>query len=70
MLLDDIYDKLDAKRMKRLFEILKTEEFGQLFVTDTNFEHMTDLLKISGLKAKFFEVKHGEIVEMQTEVLA
>jgi len=70
MLLDDIYDKLDSQRMMRLFEILKTEEFGQLFVTDTNFEHMTDLLKISGLKAKFFEVKQGEIFEMQTEVLA
>ena len=40
MLLDDIYDKLDANRMTRMFEILKTEEFGQLFITDTNLEHM------------------------------
>ena len=55
--------------MKRMFEILKTKEFGQLFITDTNLEHMEDLLKVSGLSAKFFHVKEGEIIEREQAVL-
>lgn len=61
MLLDDIYDKLDAERMARLLELLNTEDFGQLFITDTNKQHMMDLLNSAGMEGKFFEVKEGKV---------
>lgn len=61
MLLDDIYDKLDSHRMSRLLELLNTDDFGQLFITDTNAEHMKELLSGSRLNGKFFSVEEGEI---------
>ncbi len=36
LLLDDIFDKLDKKRVKNLIEILVHDEFGQVFITDTD----------------------------------
>lgn len=71
MLLDDIYDKLDAERMSRFLEILKSKDFGQLFITDTNLVHMKSLLASSGMTGKFFEVKKGNVNEVslaQSEV--
>lgn len=65
MLLDDIYDKLDSKRMSRLLELLNTDDFGQLFITDTNLDHMKDLLSSSNLEGKFFNVDQGMISEIK-----
>lgn len=36
LLLDDIFDKLDKKRVKNLIEILVNDEFGQVFISDTD----------------------------------
>lgn len=36
LLLDDIFDKLDKKRVKNLIEILVQDEFGQVFISDTD----------------------------------
>ncbi len=36
LLLDDIFDKLDAKRVQHLLTLLHAPNFGQLFVTDTD----------------------------------
>lgn len=67
MLLDDIYDKLDSLRMKKLLELLNTNDFGQLFITDTNMGHMKDLMKQGDMTGKFFEVESGSIREVQSE---
>lgn len=36
LLLDDIFDKLDERRLQRLMEILTADEFGQVFISDTS----------------------------------
>lgn len=36
LLLDDIFEKLDTTRIKALLNIIKTEGFGQVFLTDTD----------------------------------
>ena len=36
LLLDDIFEKLDDRRMNRLLELVSANSFGQLFVTDTH----------------------------------
>ncbi len=36
LLLDDIFDKLDTYRVQHLIEIVKSSNFGQIFITDTN----------------------------------
>ena len=36
LLLDDIFDKLDVERIAKLFELINSDHFGQVFITDTN----------------------------------
>ena len=36
LILDDIFDKLDERRLRQLMEILMTPQFGQVFISDTS----------------------------------
>src|SRR5690606_7997806 len=36
LLLDDIFDKLDDRRIQRLMEMVSEDDFGQIFITHTN----------------------------------
>lgn len=45
LLLDDIFDKLDADRVERIIGLLRTERFGQIFLTDTDRQHLTDIVR-------------------------
>ena len=36
LLLDDIFDKLDAQRVERIIEMVNDTDFGQLFISDTH----------------------------------
>ncbi|HXK81502.1 MAG TPA: DNA replication/repair protein RecF [Bacteroidales bacterium] len=48
LLLDDIFDKLDSFRINTLIEIVSDNNFGQIFLTDTNYERTLKLVdKIS-----------------------
>lgn len=45
LLLDDVFDKLDSTRVERLMTLVGPDsEFGQIFVTDTNREHLDRIL--------------------------
>lgn len=44
LLLDDIFDKLDMERVRNLIQIISREEFGQIFITDTNEERLQKVL--------------------------
>ena len=57
LLLDDIFDKLDSDRVERIVEIVSESGFGQIFVTDTNRDHLDKILARSGGDYKIFEVK-------------
>ena len=60
LLLDDIFDRLDSERVERIVEMVQGEEFGQIFITDTDREHLTEILKPNE-KAKIFHVEGGII---------
>ena len=64
LLLDDIFDKLDANRVERIIRLVTKEEFGQIFVTDTNCKYLDEIL--SGLKPdyKLFQVEGGTFKEL------
>ena len=57
LLLDDIFDKLDSDRVERIVEIVSSSSFGQIFVTDTNRDHLDKILARSGGDYKIFEGK-------------
>lgn len=48
LLLDDIFDKLDAGRVERIMQIVATDTFGQIFVTDTNRRHLDEIISLTG----------------------
>ncbi len=60
LLLDDIFDRLDSERVERIVEMVQGEEFGQIFITDTDREHLTEIVKPSA-SAKIFHVEGGRV---------
>lgn len=61
LLLDDIFDKLDATRVARIIgEVSGGENFGQIFITDTNREHLDETLEGIRSESKLFEVTDGK----------
>jgi len=63
LLLDDIFDKLDARRVEQIVSLVAGEEFGQIFITDTNREHLDLILRNSSHDYKLFYVEDGTISE-------
>jgi DNA replication and repair protein RecF len=61
LLLDDIFDKLDAQRVEQIVRLVSSDNFGQIFITDTNRENMDKLLERSNGDFKIFTVKDGVI---------
>ena len=60
LLLDDIFDRLDSERVERIVEMVQGDEFGQIFITDTDRQHLTEILKPNA-NAKIFHVEDGVI---------
>jgi DNA replication and repair protein RecF len=69
LLLDDIFDKLDARRVEQIVSLVSGQEFGQIFITDTNREHLDQILAASSHHYKLFLVHDGEVTE-KTESLS
>lgn len=44
LLLDDIFEKLDQERITALMELVSQHHFGQIFITDSHPERVTDIL--------------------------
>jgi len=59
LLLDDIFDKLDATRVARLIEIASEPMFGQIFITDTNRDHLDSLISSSPADHRTWIVADG-----------
>jgi len=45
LLLDDIFDKLDAERVSKVINLLQEETFGQVFITDTDEKRISKVLE-------------------------
>ncbi len=54
LLLDDIFDKLDATRIESLIRLLADDDFGQVFITDTGEERLNDILLKTGVDYQMF----------------
>lgn len=64
LLLDDIFDKLDAQRVENIVNMVAGNSFGQIFITDTNRDHLAQILERSDSEYKIFYVEKGEITEL------
>lgn len=59
LLLDDIFDKLDKTRGKQLIQLVSQSNFAQIFITDTQYERLTSIVKSTGKPYKVFSVDKG-----------
>jgi DNA replication and repair protein RecF len=63
LLLDDIFDKLDVCRVERIVRLVSGRHFGQIFITDTNRDHLDGILRQGDGDYRIFLVDNGNIVE-------
>jgi DNA replication and repair protein RecF len=61
LLLDDIFDKLDATRVEKIVQLVAEPGFGQIFITDTNRDHLDQILQQGHFDHQLFYVDDGHI---------
>lgn len=59
LLLDDVFDKLDAGRVEFLLKTVASEDFGQIFVTDCNKVRLGSIVAGMDVESAMFSVKGG-----------
>ena len=57
LMLDDIFDKLDLLRVEQLIKMVNEENFGQIFITDTDPQRTERLVKDLNVEAKIFNTQ-------------
>ncbi|HIA37803.1 MAG TPA: DNA replication/repair protein RecF [Flavobacteriales bacterium] len=62
LLLDDIFDKLDPSRVKKLIEKVSGEAFGQIFITHTHKKRLKEVLKNIAVGYMMFNVNNGLVL--------
>lgn len=56
LLLDDIFDKFDAGRVKHIIRLVAENQFGQIFITDTNEQRLQGILQEIPADRKVFRI--------------
>ncbi len=65
LLLDDIFDKLDASRVERLIKLVSDLRFGQIFITDSNKVRLSNILSGLTVEHKLWQVSKGEFEQIK-----
>ncbi|QBQ42360.1 DNA replication/repair protein RecF [Sphingobacterium psychroaquaticum] len=61
LLLDDIFDKLDESRTRKLMQLVSEDEFGQIFLTDTDASRVQRIFDEIVQPIRIFEIKGGSV---------
>lgn len=61
LMLDDIFDKLDSNRVSRIISLVSGDDFGQIFITDTNREYIDKIVSSTSNGFNIYTVKNGDI---------
>ncbi|RZK23801.1 MAG: DNA replication/repair protein RecF [Hymenobacter sp.] len=61
LLLDDIFDRLDDKRIARLLQLVADQTFGQVFLTDTNLARTDQALAGVSGDIQRYQVQRGTV---------
>jgi len=63
LLFDDIFDKLDDHRVQQLIKLVSENNFGQVFITDTQRSRIENVFKIIDIDHLIFSVTDGVLSE-------
>ncbi|MFB0908218.1 MAG: DNA replication and repair protein RecF, partial [Spirosomataceae bacterium] len=55
LLLDDVFDKLDDRRINKIIESINDHTFGQIFLTDARPERTAAILEKATVEVKYFQ---------------
>lgn len=59
LLLDDIFDKIDEKRVAALMDLVTRKEVGQVFITDTSLGRIPHLFREAGADVRVYQIAAG-----------
>lgn len=62
LLLDDIFDKLDKNRVEQIVKLVADDHFGQIFITDTNREHLDQMIARLDTESRIFTINDGDVI--------
>lgn len=62
LLLDDIFDKLDDLRTRKLMRMVSDDSFGQIFITDTDAARTQKIFNDISKSIRIFEINEGAVV--------
>jgi len=65
ILFDDIFDKLDEIRVKQIVKLVAHDNFGQVFITDTEKNRINAIFTGLDIDCKIFEVSNGYVTEIK-----
>jgi DNA replication and repair protein RecF len=64
LLLDDIFDKIDDRRVAYLMELVSRHNFGQIFISDTHDDRIPLLFKSVNAELLTFKVEKGRVIPL------
>lgn len=64
LLLDDVFDKLDMNRISHLLSMVAGNEFGQIFITDSNKVRLSGIVDSITSDRAYFEASGGQFTRL------
>lgn len=65
LLLDDLFDKLDAGRVEQLLRLVSSQQFGQILITDCNPTRLKAILDRAGGSYTLYQVTEGSVTKSE-----
>lgn len=62
LLLDDLFDKLDAGRIANVVKLVGNQHFGQIFITHTNKSRINEIISDITQDFSIFEISNGKLL--------
>jgi DNA replication and repair protein RecF len=64
LLFDDIFDKLDDKRVHQIIRLVSENSFGQVFITDTQQSRIEQVFKAVDIENRIFGISEGTVTRL------
>ncbi len=64
LLLDDVFDKIDANRVEQIIKLVSGDTFGQIFITDTNRKYLDEIIAKVHSNYHLYQVAQGEFQQI------
>lgn len=68
LLLDDVFDKLDMNRISNLLGMVAGQDFGQIFITDSNKVRLSGIVDAITMDRAYFDTVAGSFESIGTDV--